>query len=177
MKSLMFSLIFVLSAFCYPRLAYAQNNSCSGAEPIGNVANPKELSTLLPEFNLTDPNKQPLVTEFQFEVRNGTTIVQSFILSKSSFIVQTGTPANCYKFTFPSITQPINENQAYQVALRAGRNNVFGEARVSSNGFFLQGAPSAPVSLRLAIINMLSKMWDKVLSTTSSKPWFKPIGR
>ena len=145
--------------------AYAQSNSCAGAEPTGNIVNPKEISVLLPEFTLLDPNNSPIIADFTLEIRNGAIVVQTFALTKTAFTLQTGTPASCYKTAFPAVTNPIQNNIAHQVALRANNMTGPGQFRVGSNSFFIQGVPTAPGSLRLAMLDMLSRLWDSVRLT------------
>jgi len=155
--------------------SFAQNNSCFGTAPTGNVSNPKELSVELVTHNILDPNGASVVTGYVMNAIQGTTVVSSVTLAKTAFSLQAGTPANCYKVTLPAFTG-IQANNLYKIGLIATgvTNSNMG---VSSNSFFLSAVPAEPTNLRLAILNMLSKLWDKVLSTTNSKVWFKPIGR
>lgn len=160
MKLLMLSLLLLL-----PSTVYSQTNQCSGTAP-GNITNPKEIVLEVAEFNAVDPNMVSVISNFTIEIRQGTTVIQTFVLPKTSFTLQPGTPANCYKFALPILTAG-QANTLYQVAVRsngATLNSTFG---VSSNSFFLQGAPTAPSNIRLVLLDMLSKMQRILLSIKS----------
>jgi hypothetical protein len=173
MKLLMFSLILLL---ILPSLVYSQTNGCSGAPQTNNAVNPTAFFVEVDDFNTVDPNKNPIITDFTTEVRQGTTLVQTITISKGSFALQAGTPVNCFRVPFPSITGVV-PNTLYSFQIRSNGPAGMSVFNMSSNGFFLQGAPNAPTNLRITMLNMLSKLWGQVLSTVDIKPWFKPIGR
>jgi len=172
LKLLTFSFLFLI--LC-SSISQAQNNECFGPDPTGAVGNPTAFYAVLPDHNTLSVDGTPITSNYTYEVRLGATIVTTQQLPKSSFTLRNGTPINCYQVPFPSVT--VSNTNIYQLALRG--NGPYGNAMyaIASNGFFIQGAPVAPGSFRLAILNMLSKMWDRVLSTSVSKNWFKPIGK
>jgi len=168
------SVLFFLLAFSSP--LYAQNNICSGPDPTDNVMNPKELGLVLSEHNALNPNNQPIVSNYTLNVLQGTTQISTASIAKTAMSLQPGTPANCYKFTLPPFSG-VNNNSLYKLGVIVNGPAGSSSIGVSTQSFFLQGVPAAPASLRLTVLNMLSRMLDKILSTTVSKPWFKPIGR
>lgn len=176
MKSLTFKILTALVIILSAQLAQGQTNSCSGAAPTADVMNPKTLSVELPEHTALNPQGVAVVTNYNLVVMQGTNTISSTAFTKDSFSLQPGTPSNCYKLAIPGLAG-VQNNQLYKLGLIANGPAGSSSIGLTSQSFFLQGVPAAPTNLRLAIINMLSKLWDKTLSTVSSKPWFKPIGR
>lgn len=173
MSRILLSIIFLLAVTVS---AYAQNNACAGPDPTDNVANPTKLNLILTDQTTVNPNNQPVVNDYTLQVLLAGKPISMQNVPKSSFIALTGTPANCYSFNLPTFPGVTN-NTLYKIAMIANGPVGSSPMGVSTQSFFLQGAPTAPATLRLAIYNMLSKMYQLVLSTETSKPWFRPIGR
>lgn len=135
--------------------AYGQTNACATL-PTGNIPNPTTGYAVLTDFSVIGPDGTPVTADMTLEIRQGTTVVSTQTLPKSAFLLQSGTPASCYRFTFPVITN-IQPGVTYTAALRTNGSGGMSAFNVSSNGFFLQGAPAAPTSFRLALLEWLGK--------------------
>jgi hypothetical protein len=153
-------LLFALLVFA-PLDVYAQN-ACATL-PTGNIANPTAAYAVISDYSTIGPDGTPIVADFSLQVMNGATLVSSQTIAKTALLLQAGTPANCYRFTFPVIsnTQP---NTVYTVSLRANGSGGMSAFTASSNGFFLRGAPAAPGSFRLALLQWLEKLSASVRS-------------
>jgi len=173
MKKLLASFFLVL---LFATVAQAQNNACFGADPTGNVVNPKVLNLVLAEHTTNNPNNQPIVNNYTLNIMEGTTTTSSVTIPKTSFTSLPGVPSNCYSLTLPAFSGVL-PNKLYKIGMIANGSSISSAMGVSTQSFFLEAVPTAPASLRLTVLRMLSKMYQVVLSTVDSKSWFQPIGK
>lgn len=142
--------------------ALSQTNQCAGTDPTGVVSAPKIGYAVLNDHLTVAPDKQPVTASYNLTVLDGANVVTSVALAKTSFTAITGTPANCYSFVFPAIPS-LTTNKQYNLRLEAvGPGGS--SSRLFTQSFFLPGAPSEPLSLRLAVLDMLSRMSQKLYS-------------
>jgi len=140
----------------WPRLALAQTVDCSAAPPTNNVALvPGQTRLAWTQLGHTDVDvdNQPIITEYRGEVAlaSDTTFakaISNWTIPKTSLTAVPAGGPNCYVTALPAMAGLLPAN-FYKVRVLAIGRTQTATGSVSSNGFFLPGAPPPGTNTRL----------------------------
>lgn len=148
--------VFVMAGVCLLSApAAAQVASCTAtppAAPVGLVPGQTRLVWGQPDHHTLDQDKQPIITDYRGEVTLSTDptfqkVVSNWTIPKAS-LQEVGTGSNCYQTFLPAMTGILPANLYVVRVLAIGRTST-ATGGVSSNPFFLPGAPQGPANTRL----------------------------